>query len=163
MTEPAITNAPSAWARLCRALAHHPAFAPFRTQRNRRLLVVGYALLLVAMPIVGWITDQLWAVLLLFLPFAVGGILLGGANQGLLDRPLSRLDEREREIRQNIFREPYGVGATFGLVAGMIAMASFGQSDAKMMGILVPTMSGLFLIPAMVLAWRTPDEVDDEA
>lgn len=153
----------SAWARLCRALAHHPAFRLFRTRRNRRLLVVGYLLVLVSMPLVGWVTDQLWPVLLLFVPFALGGLLLGGANQGLLDRPLSRLDEREQQIRRTIFQEPYGVGATFGLLAGMIVMLAFDQPDPLMMGILVPTMSGLFLVPAVVLAWRSPDRIDDEA
>lgn len=153
----------SAWARLCRVLSHHPLFRPFRIQRNRRLLVIGYILVLAAMPLVGWLTDQVWAVLVLFIPFALGGILLGGANQGLLDRPIHRLDERERQLRQTIFSDGFSVGATAGLLSGMVAMVAFDQSDALMMGLLVAALSGLFLLPAMVLAWRMPDEVDDEA
>lgn len=150
-------------ARTCRAIAHHPAFEPLRVQRNRRLLVVAHVTVLVAMPLVGWLTGRLWVVLILFVPFAAGGILLGGATRGLLDRPVASLDERERHIRLTIFPEPYSVGATFGLVAGMVTITAFDRSDPVMMGMLVPTVSGLFLIPVMVLAWRMPDELDEEA
>lgn len=163
MNDPTVAPASvSPWARACHALAGHPVFGIFGSRRNRRLLVIGFALVLAAMPLVGWLTDRVWAVLVLFVPFAIGALVLAGANHGLFDRPVSRLDERERQLRQSIFGDPYAVGATFGLLAGMATVAALDRSDAVMMGILVPVVSGLYLIPGMVLAWKTPDEVDDE-
>lgn len=163
MTEPATAPAAwSPWSRLCHALAGHRAVGPLRVRRNRRILVVAWVAVLAAMPVVGWLTDRVWAVLALFIPFAAGAFLVAGANHGVLDRPLSRLDERERQVRQSIFGDPYAVGATFGLLAGMATIAALGRSDALMMGVLVPAVSGLYLVPGMVLAWRTPDEVDDD-
>jgi hypothetical protein len=137
--------------------------APFRSRAGRRRAVGLYLLVLAAVPVVGWLAGQLWVVLLLLIPYAVGSLLLAVATQGLLDRPLRSLDERQLDLRRSLFREPYATGASLGLAGGLVVAVATLAEPALAMGLLVAVFGLVFGLPSMVLAWRMPaDLADDE-
>ncbi len=146
----------------CGWLFASDAFAPLRSQRPRRVLAVGFGLVLAAFPLVGWATGREWPVLLLLIPFAAGMLLLAAATQGMLDRPARYLDERELLQRRTLFREPYITGASIGLVGGMVAVGSFGAGGGVMMGALLAIVGFIYGLPMMMLAWKLPDLTHDE-
>jgi hypothetical protein len=150
------------WTGACRVLRDSRMMAPFRSHAGRRRLVGLYLMVLAALPVVGWITGQLWVVLLLLIPYAVGSLLLGVTTQGLLDRPLRSLDERQLHLRRSLFREPYATGAGFGLVGGLLVAVATRAEPALMMGLVVAVFGLIYGLPSMVLAWRMPVDLNDD-
>jgi hypothetical protein len=158
-----LTHRKASWTGACRLLRDSRMMAPFRSRAGRQRLVGLYLLVLAAPPVVGWLAGQLWVVLLLLLPYAVGSLLLAVATQGLLDRPLRSLDERQLHLRRSLFREPYVTGASLGLAGGLVVAVATQADDALMMGLLLAVFGLVFGTPSMVLAWRIPvDLADDE-
>jgi hypothetical protein len=151
------------WARACRRLHDSRMMAPFRSRAGRHRLVGLYLTVLAALPVMGWLTGQLWVVLLLLIPYAIGSLLLGIATQGLLDRSLRSLDERQVHVRRTLFREPYATGASLGLVGGLVVAVATMAEEALAMGLVVAVLGLLYGVPPMVLAWRMPaNPADDE-
>jgi hypothetical protein len=151
------------WTGTCRKLNDSWMMAPFRSRAGRRRLVGLYFMVLVALPVAGWLTDQLWVTALLFIPYAAVTLLLSVSTQGLLNRPLGALDEQQLHLRRSLFREPYGVGVSLGLVGGIVVAVATLFDEALMMGLVVAVLGLLFGLPLMVLGWRMPaDPTDDE-
>lgn len=146
------------WSRLCRSRL----VDRLRPRQSRRLLVAMSTLVLVAMPLVGWSTDSLWWVASLLIPYLGLNILLSASTNGLLERKLSSLDERERMVRMTVFREPYLVGVTVGLLAGAIGFSVLQSGRAWAIGIMLALYTSAYLIPTSVLAWKLPDRVADD-
>lgn len=146
------------WSRLCRSRV----VAWARPRGPRRLLVGASSATLVAMPLVGWSTDSLWWTASLLVPYLGLNVLLAASTNGLLDRKLSSLDERERMVRMSVFREPYVVGVTIGLLVGAIGFTVLLSEEAWAIGAMLAMYSSVYLIPTSVLAWKLPDEVRDE-
>ena len=138
-----------------------PWFAPFRTRRGRRRLVIAYLFAIVALPIIGSLSGRVWVVFVAMVPYAVGSVLLAVSIRGLFDHPMLSLDERQRHLRQTVFSNPYYAGATAGLAAGMIVWAAAGLDDASGVGWVVGAFGLLFGLPSMAVALRLPDEEDD--
>ena len=153
---------PSAFGAICRRLYSHRMYQPFRLQRRRRLLVLAMAVIVVAYPLVG-LLGNVWAVIALLVPHAAVVLALGAATQGMLDRPIASLDERQREQRLTLFRDPYVTGVTLGLAGGVSIVAIDDIDDALATGILMAVIALLYTLPTMLLAWRLPDDIDDEA
>ncbi len=163
MTTEAVTLHRTWWTRLCRRLYDSWMMAPFRSRAGRHQLVGLYLVVLAALPAAGWLTGQLWVVALLMIPYAVGSVLLAIATQGLLDRRLRSLDERQVHLRRSLFREPYTTGASFGLVGGLVeVIATMTDNEGLMMGLIVGVFGLLYGIPSMVLAWRMPADLTDD-
>lgn len=149
------------WVAVCRWLYSDPAFEVFRSRRPRRGLVGALLLVLAAFPVVGWVTDQTWAVMLVLIPFAAASLLVGAATQGLLDHPLGSLDERQVHVRRTIFREPYMTGAALGLAGGLTIAVATRVDEGLGMGLVLVALGVVMGVPSMVLAWTMPDEDDD--
>ena len=163
MTAEEFTHRKAWWTGACRMLRESRMMTPFRSRAGRQRVVGLYLLALAAPLVVGWLTGQLWVVLLLLIPYAVGSLLLAVTTQGLLDRPLRSLDERQLHLRRSLFREPYVTGATVGLAGGLAVAVATLADDALTMGLLVAVFGLVYGIPSMVLAWRMPaDLADDE-
>jgi hypothetical protein len=163
MTTEEFTHRTAWWTGACRMLRESRMMAPFRSRTGRHRLVGLYLLVLAALPVVGWLAGQLWMVLLLLIPYAVGSLLLAVTTQGLLDRPLRSLDERQLVLRRSLFREPYVTGASLGLAGGLVVAVATLTELALMMGLLVAVFGLVYGLPSMVLAWRMPaDLADDE-
>src|SRR4051812_8776933 len=105
MATEARTHHKARWTQVCRMLGNSRMMAPFRSRAGRHRLVGLYLLVLAALPVVGWLAGQLWMVLLLLIPYVIGSLLLAVATQGMLDRPLRSLDERQLHLRRSVFRE----------------------------------------------------------
>jgi hypothetical protein len=162
MTASQLTRRKTWWTSACRRLCDSPLMAPFRSRAGRHRLVGLFLIALAALPVAGWLTGQLWVVLLLLIPYGVGSVLLAVTTQGLLDRPLSSLDERELHQRRSILREPYGTGATIGLTGGLLVALATLADDALMMGAFVAVIGLVYGLPSMLLAWRMPADLNDD-
>jgi hypothetical protein len=149
------------WTGTCRKLHESRIMAPFRSRAGRHRLVGLYVTVLAALPVVGWLIGQLWVVPLLLIPYAVGSLLLAVTTQGLLNRPLKSLDERQLHQRRSLFREPYATGASLGLVGGLVLAVATRADDALMMGLLLTVFGLVYGLPSMVLAWRMPADLTD--
>lgn len=145
----------------CRVLFGHPLVRWFNSRRRRRGLVGGYVLLLALFPTVTSMTDQLWPAMVLLLPVVIASFLLGGVTDGLFDRPLSTLDERQRHLRHTVFANPYFTGASVGIAAGLVVAAALGSDQSANTGWSVAMLMLVFILPTIVLAWKLPAEVDD--
>lgn len=88
--------------------------------------------------------------------------MLAASTNGLMERKLSSLDERERLVRLTVFREPYVVGGTIGLLVGVVGFSVVQFDEGWAVGAMVAMYSSAYLIPTGVLAWKLPDEVPDE-
>lgn len=150
------------WVRMCRALYDNPIFKPLVSNRpGRRVLVVCYATVLVAFPVVAWLTGSALAVAVVALPYLVGTLMIAVATGGVLDKPIRRLDERQRQIRRTLFADPYSTGAALGLAGGLIIAFSLQAEDALVLGIFMFVFGLLFGLPTMLYAWSIQD-LDDE-
>lgn len=146
------------WSGLC----HSRLVGRLRPRRSRRILVSSSFLVLFAIPVVGWLTGSLGWMALLLIPYLGSNILLAAATNGLMERRMSSLDERERMIRLTIFREPYVVGVTIGLLAGSVGFTVLRLDEAWATGVMLAMYTSAYLIPTSVLAWKLPDEARDE-
>lgn len=145
----------------CRVLFGHPLVRWFNSRGRRRVLVAGYVLLLALFPTVTSMTNQLWPALVLLLPTVIASLLLGGVTDGLFDRPLSALDERQRHLRHTVFTNPYLTGASLGIAAGLLLAVALGSDRPATTGWSVAMLMLVFTLPTIVLAWKLPAEVDD--
>lgn len=162
-TDNAVYAARKTWAaRACRTVHESPLMAPFQSRTGRHRLVGLFLVVLAAFPVLGWVTDRSWLVALAMIPFAALSVLLAVATQGMLDKPLSSLDERQAMLRQNLFREPYITGVSLGLAGGLIVAVAARLNEATMLGLVLVVLGFVFILPSMVLAWRLPDDVDDD-
>jgi hypothetical protein len=163
MTTARFTHQATWWAAACRKLHDSSMMAPFRSRAGRRWLVGMYLVVLVALPVGGWLTSELWVPAVLLIPYAGMTLLLAIATQGLLNRPLGSLDEQQVHLRRSLFREPYGVGVSLGLVGGLAVAVATMADEALAMGLVVAVLGLLFGLPLIVLAWRMPaSPTDDE-
>jgi hypothetical protein len=157
-----VTHQKAWWTGTCRMLRDSPIMAPFRLRAGRHRLVGLYLTMLAALPVVGWLTGPLWVAPLLLIPYAVGSLLLAVTTQGLMDRPLRSLDERQLHLRRSLFREPYATGASLGLAGGIVVALATRADDALMMGLLLAVFGLVYGLPSMVLAWRMPADLTED-
>jgi len=146
------------WSRICRSRTT----ARLRPRRFRRALVISSILILGAMPLVGWLTGEIALAAMLLVPYMAVNILLAASTGGLFERRMSSLDERERMLRLTVFREPYIVGVTIGILVGWIGLGGLSSDEGWLNGLVLAVLSSAYLIPTKVLAWNIPDEAFDE-
>lgn len=149
--------------RSCRAFYEHERWEPLQTGRNRKLISIAYVVMLGMVPLIAWLTDSLWLVMITYVIWVIPLVLLGLSTRGLTDRPMRHLDERERAWRRTVFSEPYWVGVVAGLFAALLLSFSFDTSEAKTNAILFVVFGVLWGIPNLTLAWRLPDGTSDDA
>lgn len=150
-------------ARMCRRLYDNRLLKPFvGSRRRRRALVVAYALALVAFPLAGLLVEQLWAIAIVGLFYAVGTLMLAVATGGFADKPMGFLDERQRHIRRTLFGDPYLVGVSIGLASGLIVGLTLDASEAVSLGVFMSVFGAAFGLPSMIYAWSMPDHEDED-
>lgn len=151
-----------------------PFFDRLSTRRSRRLLAVAFMVTLSAYPLVAWWTGNVWLVATVILPYAVTAVLLQGSTRGVTELRNAKLDERQRNIRDRIYRPAFFIGIVVAFLGGLALATRFVNepelSTAPMLGGLSALSLGfslllwgfLMLLPALLLAWILPDEVRDE-
>lgn len=153
----------SRWRRVCRILFNNPLFKPMVSSRKRRRrLAVGYGLILIAFPLVAWLTGSLLAVAVVSLLYLLGTLMIAVATGGILDKPIRILDERQRQARWSLFGDPYATGASLGVAGGLIIAFSLQAEDALALGIFMFVFGFLFGLPAMLYTWSIPDADDED-
>jgi len=154
-------------------LMNHRGFRTFRSQKNRRILVVLQSLLLALIASASYYQEfkewlgNTWVPLALQISVTVlvltGFSLLRVSVRGIAEAPDELLDERQRAIRNSNYRYSY-------LILGYVVMAYLLviviapgplpfddgiNGDASFLYIsLILTMASL---PSMVMAWREKD------
>lgn len=148
--------------RMCRGLYHNRLVAPFVDSRpRRRALVVAYGLSLAAFPLAGLLIGQMWAIAIVGLVYFVGSLMLAVATNGVADKPMRFLDERQRHMRRTLFGDPYVVGVSIGLVGGLLVGLALDASVPVSLGVFMAIFGAAFGLPSMIYAWSLPD-LDDE-
>lgn len=62
-------------------------------------------------------------------------------------------------MRLSLFPDPYVVGANIGLLGGLLSARAI--SDDRDL-FLAPIVVSIFALPALVMAWKLPDNVADD-
>jgi len=154
---PARDHHESGYGRTMSRVFSAPMVGRFQRRGLRRALVVGMLVTLAGLigaPLAG---DLWWTMV----PFAVAFFPLAGcinmSVRGVTEIPLSSLDERMAEQRMRAFHDAYYLGVILA-VGGGFALAALMDRGLPVLGLAMALGGGLFGIPAMVLAWRLPDE-----
>jgi predicted MFS family arabinose efflux permease len=137
-------------------------FDRFRTRRNRRSLAVFYAANLAAMLLASWLVDSYWVIV----PFAVlwvaSMIMVTKSTRGITAEGDRSLDEQQIAFRNAGFKASYWIGVAVAFAGGLI-VASISDSDTAFeVGLFLGVWGFVSGLPAMVVAWTLPPEVDDE-
>jgi hypothetical protein len=141
----------------------NPFFERFQTRARRRLIAAVYVTVGVVLFIATGITESwlMYATLLAMLTAA--GILLGGSTRGIGDSE-QHLDERQNNLRASAYRFMYWTAIVVAAWAGM-TVSGYMEEARWMLALAVTTfsVSVLYALPSLLLAWQLPDERADEA
>ena len=146
-----------------------PLVERFQTRMRRRTLVlimlawmVGLTAICLLLPDAWWLWGPLF---LLFFPLAS---MINMSVRGVTEIPISYLDDRLAQLRARAFHDAYYVGVVLALLGGITAQEFLfsAAGDTRPFLSIVPIggMLGGFLfgLPAVMLAWRLPDEPEQE-
>lgn len=144
-----------------------PRFENLRNRPVRRRLVLGLLALLVVeagvflamdhvSPVLGLVA-LLAALLVVLLAFVVLLGMLKASTRGVEELPRSVLDERERQVRGEVYARSYRIGVA-GLTALLAATVLWGSADLPVTtGLLtaatVVTFHVAIVLPTLVAAW----------
>ena len=150
------------WRRLCGFFFRSRLLKPLvSTQRGRRNVVLGNALILSSFTLGAWLTGSVGAVVALVPLYLLATLAMAVATSGVLDKPIRYLDERQRQARRSLFSDPYSTGAALGLAGGLLIAFSLRAEDPLTLGVFMTVFGALFGLPSMIYSWSIPD-VDDE-
>ena len=148
-----------------------PMVERFQARSTRRRLVLAMlALTAIEVALVTWTPNLWWVYCPLVLGFFPLASMINMSVRGVTEIPLSHLDDRLAQLRMKAFHDAYYVGALLALVAGNWSTTLFNSlsgTDAVIAGLRFGVagafiVGGLVGLPAMMLAWRLPDEPADE-
>jgi hypothetical protein len=146
--------------RIYRSVCNIPIFRTLRTRSRRRGLVI---LVIGSLALFAWaiVTEaSRWPLAASALPAVISLLAIGTATYGLADRSIGSLDEQQRHMRLSLFSDPFAAGAVIGMAGGVGSMIAV-ERGYDLLG--APIVALVFAVPALVMAWKLPDElVDDE-
>lgn len=143
-------------------LFQRPMVERFQTRSRRRLLVVGFLVYLAALAIVPMAFNSgLLAVVLFVGSLPLAG-LLNMSVRGVTEIPTRDLDERQVQLRNGGYRDAYWLGVALAFVIGL-GMPPGAEHGLAGIGIIIAAVEIVLGLPAMVLAWRLPNEAAEEA
>lgn len=135
-------------------------FRWINSRARRRGLVVAATLSIANLLSLTWRSPRIDLLVVgSFLLMGATLISVGVATFGMADIPLRRLDEQQRQMRLSLFPDPYVVGANIGLLGGLLSARAI--SDDRDL-FLAPIVVSIFALPALVMAWKLPDNVADD-
>jgi hypothetical protein len=142
-----------------RVTMNDPMFDWARSRSMRRRLVLVFAGLLVATPLLTWASASIWVVPLMLLPFVFVMGSLNASLRGLSELRSRDLDEREVAFRSHVYARLYWPGVFLGVVAGagisFVGPSAIGLSTAALALSVFNLAMGL---PTLWLAWSLPEE-----
>jgi hypothetical protein len=141
-----------------------PIVERFQTRIRRRILTVLKLANCLGIAAICWFWPSAWWVLgpLFMLEFLTAS-LLNMSVRGITEIPLNHLDDRQAQQRMKAFHDSYRIGVPVAVLTGIGLVRMFSTD-----GIVAPFLflgaiaGGVSIIPAMLLAWRLPDESDEE-
>ncbi len=150
-----------------KAIMNDPQLDWARSRRMRRALVVTYLALIAALVAVliwagEWEPGVAGALAMSLIPqiFIMGA--LNGSIRGLSELSARDLDERERQVRDPVYRRLYHVAALGGLAAGLVA-SGMDIAFGSRLAIFYAAYMLIWGAPVLVLAWTLPDDPEEEA
>ncbi len=157
------TRSEKGYAGLMKRTFENPMVERFQKRKTRRMLVV---LMLSWYIVVNFIAfsfpTTIWAWGLLFLGFFPLASMINMSVRGVTEIPIKALDDRQAHLKSQAYLHAYGFGITLAVVFGYF----LAKLIADGLGLhSLPFFAGgagiLIGLPAMLLAWRLPDETDD--
>lgn len=141
----------------------NPMVERFQKRKTRRLLVTGmFTWFLVTNVVAFTFPNWIWVWGALFLGFFPLASMINMSVRGVTEIPLAVLDERQAELKSKAYLSAYYLGIVLALILGF-ALAKLMTSGPHVLPLMGGGVGMLFGLPAMMLAWRLPDEVDSEA
>jgi len=145
----------------------NPRFAWTRRRRNRRLLVLAQAMLLLA-SLVLFAFEQLLPALVVFLTFFPLMSLVNLSIHGILDIPAARLDPVMQGLRTEAKATAHSILlwllialASVVLVLGALSVDDAGRVDVSLFPVVGVGFGAVFtagsLMPRWLLAWQLPE------
>lgn len=156
-------NSDGAYAAKMKRVFDNPRVEKYQTRKIRRSLVFGMVAWFVVTNLVAFNFPHLtwvWGVLIgLFFPLMS---MINMSVRGVTEIPLKALDERQGQLKSKAYLQAYVVGV---IAAGLLgyAFATIGTDGFPAVPMLAGGMGIIAGLPAMLLAWNLPDELDDEA
>lgn len=154
-----MANAGSAYGRFMKRTFSHPMVERFQTRRVRRLVVlamVANTALIVGLPL---LTGIDWLGIPFFLAIFPLASMLNMSVRGVTEIPLSSLDELQAQLRLRSFSMAYYPAIGFALLAGIFGPQLIEPLPAEVVACIAGVAGATLLgLPAMLLAWRLPDE-----
>ncbi len=146
-----------------------PLVEKFQTRVRRRSLVISMGLWMAGITALCLLLPQAWwlwgPLFLLFFPLAS---MINMSVRGVTEIPISHLDDRLAQLRARAFHDAYYIGVVLALIGGIVLQeylfATVGESRPLLSIVPIGGMLGGFLfgLPAVMLAWRLPDEPEHE-
>lgn len=142
-----------------RVTMNDPQFDWARARPMRRRLVLVFAALLVATPVLTWALASIWVVPLMLVPFVFVMGSLNASVRGLSELRSRDLDEREIAFRSAIYARLYWPGVFLGVAAG-VGATSMGSSALGLTtaALALSVFNLAMALPTLLLAWSLPDE-----
>ncbi len=142
-----------------RVTMNDPQFDWARPRLMRRRLVLIFAGLLVATPLLTWALDSVFVLLGMLVPFVIVMGSLNASVRGMTELRSSDLDEREIAYRGGAYARLYWPGVFLGVAAGMGFMNPGAIGAYLLTAALALSVFNLAMaLPTLWLAWSLPDE-----
>mgnify|MGYP001376876065 CR=1 FL=1 len=154
-----------------------PFFERFQTRFRRRSIVVAYLLVVLGVLVATRVMDTIdleaaatatiagiaIVAALGLNTLAVAGILLAGSTRGVAEHAQG-LDERQKLVHAFSYRDAFWPAVIVGAWAGNTVADLLGDERwLYAVGTLTAAAALIYGLPALILAWRLPDERADEA
>ncbi|GGX60442.1 hypothetical protein GCM10011309_07850 [Litorimonas cladophorae] len=159
------TNKPSsydAYAQTLKTTFNSPMVEKFQKRKIRRLLVLGLVGWFIVTNLVAFNFPHLiWAWGILFLGFFPLVSMINMSVRGVTEIPLGALDERQGQVKSKAFLGSYVQGVSLAGILGFM-IARVGGDGPHTLPMIAGGIGIVICLPAMLLAWNLPDELDAE-
>ena len=140
----------------------HPMVERFQKSKTRRILVLLMcAWYLIVNVMACSFPGAIWVWGLLFLAFFPLASAINMSVRGVTEIPFKDLDDRQANLKSRAYMNAYWLGICLAIIFGF-AVATVGFADLHILPFLAGGAGLLVGLPAMLLAWKLPDETDDE-
>ena len=155
------TSSEKGYAALMKRTFENPMVERFQKRKTRRILVVLMCCWYIGINVIAFsFPAAVWAWGVLFLGFFPLVSMINMSVRGVTEIPLNALDGRQADLKSRAYLNAYGLGVCLAVVFGYF-LAKLIADGAFSLPFFAGGAGILVGLPAMLLAWRLPDETDD--
>jgi len=161
--QPENTNCEKGYASFMKRTFDNPMVERFQKTKTRRLLVLLMCAWYIVINLIAFnFPSAIWAWGVMFLGFFPLASAINMSVRGITEIPLKALDDRQAQLKSRAYLNAYWVGVCLAVIFGYL-VAKVGFGDLHTLPFFAGGVGMLIGLPAMLLAWRLPDETDAES